>query len=79
MADEDKKMERLDDEDLEKAAGGEYGSSCWLGCSGDHFIDKVIDGKCYYAWRCDNCGHEYFVRDGVKISPSEFYSAVYSV
>ncbi len=83
---DNKEMEKneLNLKEMEQVAGGgQYADSdwarCWLGCKGPTFTSKTVNGHYYRGQRCEDCGHEYYMKDGSRISPHEYYQAVHSV
>ena len=83
MDNNEKGMNKLDLDDLDKVAGGkddQYAeglSTCFIaGCDGPAFIERRLYNNVYKAWRCKKCGHEYFERDGFRLSPSDFYKEI---
>ena len=79
---DNKEMEKkeLKVEELDKVAGGEYADgldTCYiLGCNNTRFGQFDFNGSHYEAYRCKKCGHEYFEKNGRRISPSEYYGAL---
>ena len=80
-----KEMEskKMDPESLDQVAGGEYADgldTCYiLGCNNTRFGQFDFNGSHYEAYRCKKCGHEYFEKNGKRISPSEYYEALSDV
>ena len=72
----EKRELRLDN--IETVSGGEYGDhACWFNHEGhkfDFFIDPD-DGLKYSAYRCSDCGWEWYEKGDNKVSPSEYYTA----
>ncbi len=68
-------------DNIENVSGGEYGEhQCWFNHDG-HRFDFFIDPEGFEndAYRCRDCGREWFLKDDKEISPSEYYTAKYTV
>ena len=64
-------------DNIETVSGGEYGDhACWFNHDGrkfDFFIDP--DEGEYDAYRCKDCGWEWYEKNDKNVSPSEYYTA----
>ena len=65
-------------DNFESVSGGVYGDGkCWFSHDGQLFdCTTTPDGDEYEAYRCKDCGHEWFEKNEVEIRPSDFYTTL---
>ena len=73
MTKEPEKIE-LTNEELNAVSAG-----CWFRCSGSALLSYEVNGHTYKWFKCDDCGSEWFQKDGKNIEPTEFMRVAYGI